>query len=897
MASERRIKSLKLRLRSIETSFNLIRVFVDNFREETQAIEVPVRLENLGVLWADFGKTQAELEAAEVDDPEVIDLQLKQRAQFETEYYRVKGYLLSVNKTNSPPCSQSSQSSAHFPASSQIRLPDVKLPVFNGTLEHWLNFHDLFISLVHSSSELSNIQKFYYLRSSLAGDALKLIQTIALSANNYPVAWNLLVEHFQNPSRLKQAYIDSLFEFAPLKRESAADLHSLVEKFEANVRILKQLGERTEYWDVLLIRMLSIRLDAKTRRDWEEFSSTHEATTFPDLVLFLQRRVTVLQSVSNVNLDNSSIPASKKPVYRSSVASNGATQVSFRQCHACSEHHPLYQCSVFTKMTTEDKEKLVRRQQLCRNCLRKGHQARTCQSKNTCRKCRGKHHSQLCSQDSINLESNRPKTDLNAPKDPISTGEECSSSLSAAVQRPPTGFRSQKVLLATAVINLVDDFGNTHPARALLDSGSECSFITEALSQRLKAQRNKVHLAISGIGQTSVQARCKLRATMHSRVTEYSTVVELFVLPKLTLNLPSTSLNISKWDLPKGIQLADPVFYESNHIDVVLGADIFFELFKPSGRIPLGESLPTLVNSVLGWVVSGKVSNFNRISTVISNVATVADVHRFMQRFWAIEEDDSASCLSVEEAACENHFRQTVQRNSEGRYIVRLPLKEADSKVGDNRCIALRRYHMVEARLQRNKDLRSQYKDFMSEYLTLGHMQRIDDAERSHPQYYLPHHAVIRADSSTTKVRVVFDASCKPATGKSLNDVLMVGPVIQDDLRAIILRTRINPVLLIADIKQMYRQILVDERDTPLQRILWRNSPDEPIDTFELKTVTYGTASAPFLATRTLQQLADDEKLHFPEGAKVLRKDVYVDDLVTSGADVVVSNSGNSHRT
>ncbi|XP_055602195.1 uncharacterized protein LOC129750989 isoform X2 [Uranotaenia lowii] len=309
MATERRIKSLKLRLRSIETSFSLIRVFVNNFREDTQSVEVPVRLENLGVLWADFCKTQAELEAAEVYDPEVIDFQLKQRAQFETEYYRVKGFLLSVNKTNPPPCIQSSQSSAHFPASSQIRLPDVKLPVFNGTLENWLNFHDLFISLVHSSSELSNIQKFYYLRSSLAGDALKLIQTIGLSANNYPVAWNLLVEHFQNPSRLKQAYIDSLFEFVPLKRESAADLHSLVEKFEANVRILKQLGERTEYWDVLLIRMLSIRLDTKTRRDWEEFSSVHEAVTFPDLVLFLQRRVTVLQSVSNVNLDNSSISA------------------------------------------------------------------------------------------------------------------------------------------------------------------------------------------------------------------------------------------------------------------------------------------------------------------------------------------------------------------------------------------------------------------------------------------------------------------------------------------------------------------------------------------------------------------------------------------------------------
>ncbi|XP_055590754.1 uncharacterized protein LOC129742843 [Uranotaenia lowii] len=112
----------------------------------------------------------------------------------------------------------------------------------------------------------------------------------------------------------------------------------------------------------------------------------------------------------------------------------------------------------------------------------------------------------------------------------------------------------------------------------------------------------------------------------------------------------------------------------------------------------------------------------------------------------------------------------------------------------------------------------------------------------------------------------------------------MVGAVIQDDLRAIILRSRLHQVMLIADIKQMYRQILVDDRDTPLQRIFWRNSPEHPMQTFELKTVTYGTASAPFLATRVLQQLADDEESNFPEAAKILKRDVYVDDLFTGGS-------------
>lgn len=150
----------------------------------------------------------------------------------------------------------------------------------------------------------------------------------------------------------------------------------------------------------------------------------------------------------------------------------------------------------------------------------------------------------------------------------------------------------------------------------------------------------------------------------------------------------------------------------------------------------------------------------------------------------------------------------------------------------------------------------------------------------------MPHHAVVKNDSTTTKVRVVFDASCKSPQGPSLNDALMVGPTVQQDIRSIIMRSRSRRVMLIADAKQMYRQVLVDERDTPLQRIVWRQSPEHPLITYELLTVTYGTASAPFLATRVLSQLANDEQNTFPEAAEILRKDVYVDDLL-SGANSI----------
>jgi hypothetical protein len=79
----------------------------------------------------------------------------------------------------------------------------------------------------------------------------------------------------------------------------------------------------------------------------------------------------------------------------------------------------------------------------------------------------------------------------------------------------------------------------------------------------------------------------------------------------------------------------------------------------------------------------------------------------------------------------------------------------------------------------------------------------------------------------------------------------------------------------------MYRQIWVDPRDTAFQRILWRDDVRKSVNIYELKTVTYGTASAPYLATKCLQQLAIDEQHNFPLASPVILKDFYVDDLLT----------------
>lgn len=144
----------------------------------------------------------------------------------------------------------------------------------------------------------------------------------------------------------------------------------------------------------------------------------------------------------------------------------------------------------------------------------------------------------------------------------------------------------------------------------------------------------------------------------------------------------------------------------------------------------------------------------------------------------------------------------------------------------------------------------------------------------------LPHHAVFKEESLTTKQRIVFDASARTSNGRSLNDVLCVGPTLQNDLPAVLLNWRQYQFVFTADIQRMYRCINVHPDDTQYQRILWR-AADGVIKQHCLTTVTFGTASAPYTAKRIIHQIAEDTQTKYPMASNVLKNEIYYDDILS----------------
>lgn len=256
-----------------------------------------------------------------------------------------------------------------------------------------------------------------------------------------------------------------------------------------------------------------------------------------------------------------------------------------------------------------------------------------------------------------------------------------------------------------------------------------------------------------------------------------------------------------------------------------------------------------------------------------------------MERFWKVEEPDEVPSSFTEEGKCEEIFSEETYRDSSGRFVVPLPFQAppSPSMFKGSRQLALSRFERLERKLSKDKNLYDAYKQFMQEYEDMGHMSL---TKAPGVYYFILHHAVHKYDGEKLKLRVVFDASARPTSNTSLNEMFYVGPKLQQDIVDILLRFRVHRIVFTADICKMYRQILMAPKYRRYQHILWRASSQDKIQEYELNTVTYGVESAPYLALRVLKEIAVVHSQHYPQVQAALMSQTYMDDICT-GADSI----------
>ncbi|XP_012174900.2 uncharacterized protein LOC105666924 [Bombus terrestris] len=405
------------------------------------------------------------------------------------------------------------------------------------------------------------------------------------------------------------------------------------------------------------------------------------------------------------------------------------------------------------------------------------------------------------------------------------------------------------------------------------------NLMTEEFAESLGIKRKRCAVPIGTLDNLTTIAKRHITATLTFTDDAYEWTLSFLVIPTISTLIPNQRIDRSLLDIPRNLRLADTRFHIPAPIDVLLSSGSTLASMCVGQIILTKPDEPELrlQKTRFGWVIGGSPTSQTATSTFhASTTALQADV----KRFWEIDEGQPTTHLSESERQCKEYFRNHVQRTREGRCILSLLFNERLHSLGSSKAAAMSKLTSLHRRFQRDIPYEGAYSTVIQECLDLGHMTKINTDHSTKHGYYLPHHGVIKESSDTTKLLVVFDGSASCTTGVSLNDTLHTGPKLQEDLFDILLRFRFHQYVLTGDVEKMYRQILIRPEDRKYQQILWRNSNGE-VETYQLNTVTFGLLGAPYLALRSLKQLADDEGHRFPRASSILQRNFYVDDALT----------------
>lgn len=844
-----------------------------------ESIELIKEFKEIKVRCLNFNAHSSKSKSIELNDS-VNDL-------FKDACARIKSIVLGLNKSES----RTPQPGANLAplADNHLRLPPLSIPKLSGEND-FEAFYGLFETLV-DKQPFDNLVKFHHLYANLSEEPRQIIVSyLPITADGYVAARDALVAHYRNNRRNGMKKLLNILNANVLPNNySSKDLADLIKNFQGSYAAVLQLNlPIEELHNFLLMTTLYSKLPVGLRRAYEESLDDPRAiSTHTNLLNFLQEKVQVSDLVTLVSNDNprsvkstggNSTPTTqnKHPTAqrtsRTLLTQSSQNNKSEIKCPYCKDHHRLYKCNEFLKCSVNKRKAFVSKHELCVRCLN-GH-SNACKYNFACRLCHSVDHNVLLCAAANGPASPPPDSSAIDPSLPGT------SSQNNTVQSMNANISGQ-TLLPTASVLVRDNLGKFIPMRAVIDSGSQACFLSRSAFQRLQLKPRSDNTFIQGIsGNTKSHGKVSLH--IRSPISGHETLLtDALIIPQICENLPTDDVSVAVIGQAANLRVADPLWFQSGKIDLLLGANILSKILLDQPNIIM-QSL-TAQSTMFGYILMGSTGNKARLSTTL--LAIDHELTSTVQKIWELDQLPQKNPLqSPEEIECEQHYVKTHSRDAQGRYVVRLPWKTNSVPLCENKFSPIKQLYNLEKSLQRKPSAASAYRDFFNAYIE---MEVLVPGQDPQSPYILPHHAVFKADSSTTAVRPVFNCSALDVNGHSLNSMLLKGPNLVQDITDVLLSFRLQPVAITADISKMYTSILLDRRDHPAQQLLWRTDPESAvIDHYNLTRVIFGMTSSSFLALRTIQQLIADQGDPFPLACKVLNNNCYVDDVVSCFSSV-----------
>jgi hypothetical protein len=816
----------------------------------------------------------------------------------------------------------------------ELKLPALQLTKFNGKTENWLDFEKKMSQTIIPEMmrrRWTDQDKIACLENSVEESVFKRVRH--LRDQNFEDVWKALKEYYDNKRCLAKMYISKLINLKKIDEENVGKLRYLancVTEYCAELNSLKCT------FDELILYNLEQLLPKETAGKYYDEFGDGEFLTIDKFTNFLRKRIRMLET--STMFQDSERPETKKKYDKdgrspqnSNSASDNQKQKEF--CVACGEKtsHTLDFCKKFKDADVDKRAEIVKKGKSCFRCLR-SHFIRDCKSQSTCKICKRKHHTLMHRAEKVESKKSEEKKEYSDKKSLLLISDDSSShnrekisplmiqnymhsanqnlsgqdtlfsNVCVSSEKEKENVKENHVVLQTACILVKNAKDEMVPMRCLIDVGSQVDFITQASAEKLGLKCDKVDQAISGISNFKTSVKAVTEVEISSKLdSKFKLNLKPYVMSEVTGTMPCRELSLEGLEPLKMLELADEGFAKPAKVDILLGAGSASQI-SLNHSFKLKQNAVTIQGTVFGYAIFGTIP-YKRDVVLNSNFVSLVSTNELLKSFFDTEAVEEVKSSRVEDdAICEQMFVSTVKRCEDGKFSVAVPMK-AGLEMGNCKGIALARQLQMEKRFERNKKFREKYIEFMDDYLDNSHMEKVSNEELSKVLKgefnFIPHHAVIREEAVTTKLRVVFEAHVKPAGTLSFNECQYIGSKVQDDIWEIMARWRLYQFAFTGDMKQMYRQIWLNKPDQNLHLIYWRKDVTVPLEVYRLKTVAYGTRSAPFLAKRVLKELVLTERQKILSKESVtdsdridlkaldfLEKTTYMDDLY-GGADSV----------
>ena len=464
-----------------------------------------------------------------------------------------------------------------------------------------------------------------------------------------------MVNRFDRPRLLHQTHVKMIIDSPSVREGTGKELRKLHDVTQQHVRALRALGQEPS--PAFITSVIELKLDTTTMFEWQRHTQGQtEVPHYREILEFIDQASEISNPLKPHNCTETPTSKGSKP-YRS-VTSHAANHESSHSsvCPLCKpEKHPLYSCPKFRSFSFDQRMATVMSNNTCMNCLGKGHYISQCKSIHKCRKCQRPHHTLLHDD-----QKEQSRNQQSSGSTPSPSEEEATVSTNTA---STTRVKSNSLLMTCQVMVECPN-GSFTKIRALLDSGSSASFVSERVAQSLRLQRTKQGVSVSGIGGTPLGMKIDTVATfkLHPVSGKKEAIdVTALVVPRVTRDLPTIGVPFDgRWRHLHGLRLADPDFSIPARIDVLLGIEVFTEVLLNGRRRGL-PGTPVAMETVFGWVLPGSEVSDTSALTMTAHHSSVELSDDIIQKFWRIEEPPShpLAQYSQEERIALHQFKTT----------------------------------------------------------------------------------------------------------------------------------------------------------------------------------------------------------------------------------------------